>query len=58
MNGNIMLKRLKTIGMKLTSHSALYAGLCASHIWAAVSTGKPEIYGVMAVIYGVLAIKG
>jgi hypothetical protein len=42
----------------LLSHRALYAGLCACHVWAAVVTLKPGAYGPMAVLYLLLAVRG
>lgn len=57
------LKKLKDnlrnrIAAAIHSHRNLYGSLSASHLWAAMSTGKPEVYLPMVVIYGILAIIG
>ena len=56
------LKHLKTWTMKaftiLLHHRAIYAGLSACHGWGCLLTGKPELYGPMAVLYAILALRG
>ena len=39
-------------------HHVGYAGLCMSHVFAAMQTGKPEVYVPMAVMYFALSWKG
>jgi hypothetical protein len=42
----------------LVSHRAIYAALAACHGAASLTTEKPALYGTMAVLYGMLALKG
>jgi hypothetical protein len=42
----------------LYCHRALYAGFALCHGSGCFLTGKPELYGPMAVLYAVLAVKG
>jgi len=42
----------------LTCHRALYLGLSGCHGMGCWITGKPELYGPMALLYGVMAWKG
>jgi len=42
----------------LLHHRAIYAGLSACHGWGCLLTGKPELYGPMAVLYAILALRG
>lgn len=42
----------------LTSHRSVYAGLGACHGYGCLVTGKPELYGAMLILYGILAIRG
>ncbi|MDP2801162.1 MAG: hypothetical protein Q8O26_04685 [Phreatobacter sp.] len=39
-------------------HRAIYAGLACCHGSGCFLTEKPELYGPMAVLYAVLALKG
>lgn len=51
---SIKLKLCKAVGAVL-SHRILYAALSLSHTWAAISTGKVEVYAPMAILYFLLA---
>lgn len=39
-------------------HRAIYAGLSVCHGSGCVLTEKPELYGPMAALYAILALKG
>jgi hypothetical protein len=59
-----MIKRL-TVETKLgrfarlcLCHRVIYAGLAVCHSSGCFLTGKPELYGPMAVLYAILAVKG
>lgn len=60
-----MLELLKTWKSRLLTacafvfcHRAIYAGLSACH-WSGVwVTDKPQLYGPMAVLYAILALRG
>lgn len=43
---------------KLFCHRAIYAGLSGCHGAACWLTKKPELYGPMAVLYAILALRG
>jgi hypothetical protein len=57
-----MFERLKQklvlYGAVIASHRAVYSGLSACHLWAAVATDKPEVYCPIAALYTVLAWRG
>ncbi|WP_425091084.1 hypothetical protein [Tropicimonas sp. S265A] len=40
------------------SHRVLYASLAFCHASGCVVTEKPELYGPMAVLYGILSVRG
>ena len=42
----------------LTCHRAIYTGLAACHGSGCLITQKPELYGPMAVLYAILALRG
>lgn len=50
--------KLMTACSILLCHRAIYAGLCACHGSGCWVTGKPELYGPMAVLYAILALRG
>lgn len=58
----LTLQKLKTLafacGKALYCHRAIYAGLAVCHGSGCFMTGKPELYGPMAFLYAVLALKG
>ena len=45
-----MIERFDEMIGKL-GHCGIYAGLCGTHIWAAIMTGKPEVYLPIALFY-------
>ncbi|MBT9293289.1 hypothetical protein [Prosthecodimorpha staleyi] len=45
------------IAKGLYGHRALYAGLACCHFSGCFLAGKPELYGPMALLYAVLALK-
>ena len=60
-----MFELLTTLKMRvlklcalLLCHRAIYAGLSACHGWGCLITEKPELYGPMAVLYAILALRG
>lgn len=60
-----MFELTKTWKTKLLSvcaavfcHRAIYAGLSACHGSGCLITEKPELYGPMAVLYAILALRG
>ena len=42
----------------LLSHQVLYAALAACHAAGAATSEKPLIYGTIAALYGLLALRG
>jgi hypothetical protein len=56
------LSKLKNCGIRfvnaLRSHRAIYTGLAICHGYGCVLTGRPELYGPMALLYALLALKG
>ncbi|SLN41579.1 hypothetical protein PSJ8397_02088 [Pseudooctadecabacter jejudonensis] len=42
----------------LFCHRALYAGLSACHGTGCWISGKPELYGPIALLYAILALRG
>ena len=42
----------------LFCHRAIYAGLSLCHGSACIVTEKPELYGPMAALYAILALRG
>ena len=42
----------------LTCHRAIYTGLAACHGSACFIAQKPELYGTMAALYAILALRG
>lgn len=59
---NERLTRLTTIIERLldvlTCHRAIYTGLAACHGSGYFITQKPELYGPMALLYVILALRG
>lgn len=57
-----LLMKLKSWGALfcalLLCHRTLYAGLAACHGMGCLVTGKPELYGPMALLYALLALRG
>ena len=60
-----MFELLKTLKMwvqkhcaLLISHRAIYIGLSACHVSGCLITGKPELYGPMAVLYAIFVLRG
>ena len=57
-----LLTKLKMRVLKLCAlllcHRVIYAGLCACHASGCLITGKPELYGPMAILYAILALRG
>lgn len=53
-----MFAKLKERMKKFLCHRAAYAGLSGTHAFAALATGKPEVYLPMAVLYLVLVVLG
>lgn len=55
------LHKLKTIGKALLravlAHRVLYAALAFCHASGCIVTEKPELYGPMAVLYGILSVR-
>jgi len=51
-----MFERVKKTILRLCCHRRIYAGLGLWHGFAAVVTGKPEVYLPMAVLYLLLAV--
>lgn len=56
--GFAMFAKLKERMKKILCHRAAYAGLSGTHVFAALATGKPEVYLPMAVLYLVLVVLG
>ena len=55
----VKLKRFAfACGKALYCHRAIYVGLACCHGSGCILTGKPELYGPMAVLYALLALKG
>ena len=56
------LKKTWTEGKSLLSavfaHRVLYAALAFCHASGCLVTEKPELYGPMAVLYGILSVRG
>ncbi|MEM7529607.1 MAG: hypothetical protein AAF416_18380 [Pseudomonadota bacterium] len=50
--------RLRTAFAFVFCHRAIYAGLSACHGSGCLITEKPELYGPMAVLYAILALRG
>lgn len=48
---------VKVIGI-LLCHRAIYTGLSVCHGSGCIITEKPELYGPMAVLYAILALRG
>lgn len=42
----------------LVSHRAIHAGLSACHGMGCVITDRPELYGPLAALYAILALRG
>lgn len=42
----------------LFAHRALYAALAICHASGCLVTEKPQLYGPMAVLYGILSLRG
>ena len=60
-----MFELLTTLKMRvlrlfalLFCHRVIYAGLSACHGAGCLITEKPELYGPMAVLYAILALRG
>jgi hypothetical protein len=52
-----MIERLMTL-KEMISHRVIYGGLSGCHLWAAVATGKWEVYVPMAVLYALALWRG
>lgn len=50
-------RAIKAVGI-LLCHRAIYTGLSICHGSGCVITEKPELYGPMAVLYAILALRG
>lgn len=52
----------RTLAVKLVQslfcHRAIYAELAICHGSACLTTGEPALYGTMAVLYAILAVRG
>lgn len=42
----------------LLCHRAIYAGMALFHGWGCILADTPELYGPMAILYAILALKG
>ena len=51
-------RRLLAVGRTLVCHRAIYAGLFACHMSGCFIAEKPELYGPMAALYAILALRG
>lgn len=51
-------KILTNLNSGHTFHRAIYAGLCLCHVYGCMVADKPELYGVAAMLYGLLALLG
>ena len=49
---------LKTLVSAVFAHRVLYAALAICHASGCVVTEKPELYGPMAILYGILSLRG
>lgn len=49
---------LKSISAWLLCHRAIYTGLALCHVAGCIQTGEPELYGLMAILYALLALRG
>jgi len=47
-----------TLIQALFCHRAIYAGLALCHGSACLITSEPALYGTMAVLYAILAVRG
>lgn len=56
------LKKQKTVNNALLSalfaHRVLYGALALCHASGCIVTEKPELYGPMAILYGILSLRG
>lgn len=50
--------RLLWIAGMLFCHRMIYTGLSLCHISGCMITEKPQLYGPMAVLYAILAVRG
>lgn len=55
---NALVAKVASLCLVLLCHRAIYAGLAVCHSSGCWLTGKPELYGPMAVLYTILALKG
>jgi len=55
---NSLKAAITSIVRRLLCHRMIYAGLAVCHAFGCVITGKPELYGSMAVLYAILAVLG
>ena len=57
-----LLTKLKSWAQNLSAilfqHRAIYAGLSACHWAGCWLTDKPELYGPVAALYAILALRG
>ena len=51
-------KIVKEIWEAVCAHRVLYAALAICHASGCVVTEKPELYGPMAILYGILSLRG
>ena len=49
---------LRMLYALLVCHRVIYAGLATCHGLGCLITDKPELYGPMAVLYVILALRG
>ncbi len=54
---NLKIRANRIAGF-LLCHRAIYAALACCHGSGCFLTGKPELYGPMALLYMILAIRG
>lgn len=55
---NTLKTNAANLCLALVCHRAIYAGLSVCHGAGCMLTGKPELYGPMAILYAILAVKG
>jgi len=55
---NTLLIWLKKVCVMCFCHRAIYGALAACHGLGSVITDKPELYGPMAMLYAIHAIRG
>ena len=57
-----MFEQLKATALSIcdgaTCHRTVHAALSACHCWTATVSHEPLIYGAMALLYAVMAVRG